>query len=35
MNVEELKLKFLLTKIWVLVLVKDIWIWIGVALDYG
>jgi hypothetical protein len=35
MNVEEFKLKINKIKFWVLILHKDIWIWIGVVLDCG
>jgi len=35
MNVEKFKLKIYEIKFWVLVLVKDIWIWIGVMLNCG
>jgi hypothetical protein len=31
MNVEEFKLEIYWIKLWVLVLVKDVWIWINVA----
>jgi hypothetical protein len=33
MKVEEFKLKIHEIKIWVLIFLKDIWIWIGVASD--
>jgi hypothetical protein len=33
MNVEEFKLKIHWIKFWVLVVKKDVWTWIGVALD--
>jgi len=33
MKVEEFKLKIHTIKLWVLVFKKDVWIWIGVALN--
>jgi hypothetical protein len=35
MNAEEFKLKIYKIKFWVLVLIKDVWIWIGDVLDCG